>query len=237
MRPYSRLEHLLAGLRIHRGSKRGEVALLRPPFAQVQQPPPREEMSRRHHRRLRLRCLLRPRQLRGLMAVVGIDLALGVDADLGEPHAGDDGGLAPLHLQRHADAADEPVAVVGEPALAHEEALHRRVGDAPDLAGPGAVKKPKGPARHGIFSYHERVGTRSANASRVQRATASSTSVRKSERWQRSSSAQALEQSSVIVSPRRTRAASSSMRGAWARISARYRARYSSQPMGAPPLP
>src|SRR4051794_41610292 len=84
-----------------------------------------------------------------------IDPAILADADLREPDARHHGRLAVSKLERHPDAADEPVAVVGQRAFAHQETLHRRVGDSLDLTRSRALKKPQGPAPHGSESYHD----------------------------------------------------------------------------------
>src|SRR5207248_4700993 len=91
---------------------------------------------------------LRTGKLRGLVAVMRIDAAFLIDADLREPHPRDVRGFAAVKLQGHADAAHESVAVMTERALAHQEPLHRRVRDPADLAGRRALEEPERPSRH-----------------------------------------------------------------------------------------
>src|SRR6266851_9549234 len=145
---------------------------------------------------------------------MGIDAPVVAHADLREPDVRDHRRLLVAQLERYPDAADEPIAIVPQRALTHEKTLHRRVGDAVDLSRPGALEKPQGLPRHHSDRYHvARSESQACFDERVQRATASSMRALRSVRWQCAGSVQADEQSSVTVSPARTRPANSSMRG------------------------
>ena len=76
--------------------------------------------------------------------MLGIHAAVASDPDLREPHPAHRGRLAVAQLERHADTANVPVAVVPERPLAGEEALHRRQRNAPDVPRRGALEKPEG---------------------------------------------------------------------------------------------
>src|SRR2546421_3921747 len=150
MRP--RLDHLLARAPIHRAPQRLQVGLLRTPLGEVGQPPLGEAVrgvdhgpvavaagaSLAHHAR----------------PVLGIDAAIAAHADLGEPDPADRARLAVAQLDGHADAAHVPVAVVRERALAGEEALHRRQGDAADVSWSGPLEEPEGHASSWPLAYH-----------------------------------------------------------------------------------
>src|SRR6266478_2723949 len=145
-------QHLLASLGIHRGPERDQVALLGPPLGEMREPPAGESMAGHHHRGLAAQDVLplAAGQLRRLVAMVRIDLAFGAYPDLGEPHTRDLGRLPVVHVEGHADAADESIAVVRKRALPDQEALHRGIGDAADLSRSDALEEPERPS-HGIF--------------------------------------------------------------------------------------